>query len=364
MASTKLIVRTRLTSRIRQRLIVCVLLYGCLIALPVRGLVIRGYDPARHERFVSGFPGSPVVNNNFHAAFYDFSGVGWHSADPNLGCTLISPSHFVGANHVKPGIGATVTFYARDGVLRSFTVANQYNVTNAAGENTDLFIGELNRPVTPCDNITFYPILNLASEGAYVGKDLLVYGKTGRVGKATISAFQDFGGDPLTGGAGVNSTRVYSFIYVNAFGSPDDCHAEGGDSGSPSFVGMDGELFVVGVRGAIITTGLGVTTFDTFVPHYLDQISGILQQQRYQPATSAREVFRLCYQLTSVTSDVYRLSWTGHRGRVYRVEATTNWSNFSPVSGLLTANVATVTFVHSNSTDRIKFYRVRRIDSP
>lgn len=360
----KWVMRTRLVTGIRQGLSRCVLLSGCLLALPVHGLVIRGYDPARHNRFASGFPASPAVNPNFHAAFYDFSGVGWHSADPNLGCTLISPLHFVGANHVKPGIGATVTFYARDGVLRSFTVANLHNITNAAGENTDLFIGELNLPVTPCDNITYYPILNLASEGAYVGKDLLVYGKSGRVGKATIGAVQDFGGDPITGGAGINSTRVYSFSYLNALGSPDDCHAEGGDSGSPSLVGMDGELFVVGVHGAVLTTGFGVTTFDAFVPHYLEQISGILRQRGYPTPTSAREVFRLCYQLTPLATDDYRLSWIGHPGRVYQVEATTNWSNFSPVSGRLTANVATVTYVHSNSADRVKFYRVRRIDFP
>ena len=361
--SKKLVTRNSLVSGMRQWLSLYVLLYGCLLAMPAHGLNIRGYVPARHDRFSSGYPGSPVVNTNLNASFYDFSGVGWHSADPNLGCTLISPSHFVGANHVKPGIGATVTFYARDGALRSFTVANQYNITNATGENTDLFIGELNRPVTPCDNITFYPILNLGAEANYVGKELLVYGRTARVGKGTISAFQDFGGDPITGRAGVNSTRAYSFVYLNAAGSQDDCHAEGGDSGSPSFVAMDGELFVAGVHTAVLTTGLAMTTFDSFVPHYLDQMDGILQQHGYRTATSAREVFRLCYQLTPVTSDIYQLSWTGHRGRVYQLEAATNLQNFGPVSGLLTAKVATVTYINSNSVDRVKFYRVRRIDS-
>jgi len=362
--SKKLVTRTSLVSGIRQWLSLYVLLYGCLFAMPAHGLNIRGYVPARHDRFSSGYPGSPVVNTNFHADFYDFSGVGWHSLYPYLSYTLISPSHFVGANHVNPGIGATLTFHARDGALRSFTVANQYNMTNAAGENTDLVVGELSQPVAPCDNITFYPILDLESETDYIGRGLLVYGATARVGKGTISAFQDFGGDPITGGAGVNSTRAYNFVYVNAVGSQDDCHAEGGDSGSPSFVAMDGELFVVGVHTAVLTTGLAVTTFDSFVPHYLDQIDGILQQQGYQTATSAREVFRLCYQLTPVTSDIYQLSWTGHRGRVYQLEAATNLQNFGPISGLLTAKVAAVTYIDSNSVDRVKFYRVRRIDSP
>lgn len=335
-----------------------------LIAIPAHGLSIRVYDPARHDRFSSGYPGSPAVNTNFHADYYDFSGVGWNAADPNQSFTLISPKHFVGANHFKPGIGATVTFQARDGALRSFTVVNLYNITNTAGQNTDLFLGELNREVVPCDDITFYPILNAGSEANYVGKELLVYGKTARVGKGNINAFQDFGGDPITGGAGINNTRAYNFSYLNATGSPDDCHAEGGDSGSPSFVATNGELFVVGVHTAILTTALTVATFDTFVPHYLDQIGGILGQQGFHPATSANEVFWLCYQLTPVSSDDYQISWVGHRRRVYQLDAATNLLGFVPVSGLLTANVATVTYVDSNSVDRVKFYRVRRIDSP
>ena len=127
---------------------------------------------------------------------------------------------------------------------------------------------------------------------------------------------------------------------------------------------MDGELFVAGVHTAIASAGLGVVTFDSFVPSYLNQISGVLQAQGYLPATSAPEVFRLCYQLTSVTSNVYQLSWTGQRGRVYQVDAATNLLNFIPISGRLTANVAKVTYSDSNSVNRVKFYRVRRVDSP
>lgn len=355
--------RTLLT-RIGKHLSLCVILCGGLLATRVHGLVIRVYNPDKHDRFSSGYPSSPVENTNFHAGHYDFSGVGWNAADPNQSFTLISPKHFVGANHFKPGIGATLIFQGRDGVLRSFVVANQYNITNTAGENTDLFIGEINRSIVPCDNITFYPVMDLGSEANYFGMGLLVYGKTARVGKGTISAFQDFGGDPITGGSGMKSTRAYNFAYVNAIGSNDDCHAEGGDSGSPSFVATNGELFVVGVHTAVLTAGLGVDTFDTFVPHYLDQIDGILQMRGFHPATSPNGVFQLCYQLTPLGADACQISWVGHRGQVYQLGATTNLPDFSPVSGLLTANVATVTYIDSNAVDRVKFYRVRRMDSP
>ena len=328
------------------------------------GLSIRVYDPARHDRFSSGYPSSPVINTNFHADYYDFSGVGWNVTNPVQSFALISPRHFVGANHYKPGVGTTVAFQGRDGALTTFTVANVHNITNSAGEITDLIVGELDRSVLACDNITFYPILDLGAEANYTGKEILVYGKSARVGKGSISAFQDFGGDPITGGSGVNSTRSYSFAYANLTGANADCHFEGGDSGSPSFVTANGELFVVGIHTAVLTTALGNSSYDTFVPHYLDQIGSVLQQQGLQPATTAGDVFRLCYQVTPVSLDNYSISWIGHRGRVYQLEGATNLSAFTAVSGLLTANVATVTYMDSNSVDNFKFYRVRRVDSP
>jgi hypothetical protein len=334
-----------------------VLLCIGFFATAAHGLGIRAYDAARHDRFSAGYPASPVANTNFYVRFYDFSGVGWNASSPDFSYTLISPMHFVCANHAKPGVGATLNFQGRDGVLRSFTVAGQHNITNSSGQVTDLLVGELDRAVVPCDNITFYPILDLGSDADYLGKQITVYGKTARVGKGTINSFQNLS---VLGAV----TRVFRFVYTNAAGLPDDCFAEAGDSGSPSFIATNGELFVVSVHTAIATTGMWVDNFDTFVPYYLDQVDAILQQKGYHPATGANEVFRLCYQLTRVGTNARRISWTGHPGRVYRLYGGTNLVNFVPISGLLTANVSAVTYVDSNAVSRAKFYRVRRIDPP
>lgn len=326
------------------------------------GLQIRAYNPARHNRFVSGYPTNPVANTNFFKSYYDFSGVGWHSTAPYLSYTLISPKHFVGANHVKPGIGTALKFQGRDGVVRTYTVANQYNITNASGEHTDLFIGELTQSIPTCDHITFYPILNLLTEANYIGRPLLIYGHDARLGIGSINSILTFGGDPITGGGGINDTRAFDYTYVNATGNIDDCHLEGGDSGSPSFVAMNGEMFVVGVHLAVATTALAKDNLDTFVPNYLSQIAAIIQQQGYAPATSAAEVFRVCYDVTPAAVNTVNVSWVGHRGRVYQLHAATNLFNFSPISGSITAQTATVTFTDSNAVQAVKFYRVRRMD--
>jgi len=325
-------------------------------------LQIRDYDPARHNRFVSGYPANPVVNTNFYQGYHDFSGVGWHSAASYLSYTLISPRHFVGANHVNPGIGATLKFRGRDGVVRSYTVARQYNITNSAGKATDLFIGELAQAVATCDHITFYPILSLLSEANYLGLPLIIYGHETRVGAGTLNAFLSFGGDPITGGSGVNDTRAFDYHYLNAGLGIDDCYLEGGDSGSPSFVAKDGELFVVGVHLGVATTALAKVSIDTFVPHYLDQIAVVLQSQGYQPATSAGAVFRACYEVNRVAANTAVVSWVGQPGRVYRLHASTNLSNFSPISGMITSQVPVVSFTDSNAIEAVKFYRAQRLD--
>lgn len=353
----------RSRNRRHRRPFALVALLGVLVfAGSAGGLQIRTYDPARHNRFVSGYPAAPVVNTNFYKGYHDFSGVGWHSAASYLSYTLISPRHFVGANHVNPGIGTVLKFRGRDGVVRSYTVANQYNLTNSAGQLTDLFVGELAQTVATCDHITFYPILSLLSEANYVGLPLIVYGHEARVGAGTLNAFLSFGGDPITGGSGVNDTRAFDYHYINAALGIDDCHLEGGDSGSPSFVAQDGELFVVGVHLGVATTAVAKVSIDTFVPHYLGQIAAILQSKGYQPATSAAAAFRVCYEVTPAAAGASVISWVGHPGRVYRLHAATNLFDFSPISGLITSRVPNVSFTDSNAVQAVKFYRVQRVD--
>jgi len=321
------------------------------------GLVVRSYDPGRHDRFSSGYPDSPVVNTNGYVDYYDFSGVGWHDANPARSLTLISPRHFVGATHFPPGVGATITFHARDAQLREYTVAAQHVLTNAAGQNVDLFVGELETAVTPCDHISFYPVLDLPSEADYQGEPIILYGRSARAGSGTIGDFEDFPGE-----GSIGTTRTCRIHYMNAAGDGDDCHVESGDSGSPTFAMRDGTLFVVGTHSSVSSEPAVTISSDTFVPHYADQIRAILLADGYPLATNAMMAFRPCLTVEPVAPDAFSISWVGHRNRVYRLLAGTQLPSFSALSPPLTSPVGQTTYVDSNATSRVRFYRLERLD--
>ena len=258
------------------------LVVGILGGVPAEALFVRVYDAGRHDRF-TGFPANPVRRASFFEAEVDLSGVGWRTNDTRSQLTLVSPKHIVGATHFR-AVGVTVVrFLNRDGNIVERTVSEVHFIRNDANEITDLFVGEFSEPITEADKVSVMPILDLGvngtiNEAAYVGQDLLVLGKAGRGGIGRISVFQDFGGDPVTSGAGVNDTRVYQFLYSAIGGSNDDSRAEAGDSGAPSVVLIDGKASLVGNHLAILGT---TTTFDTFVPHYLEDLDAILADDGY-----------------------------------------------------------------------------------
>ena len=128
-----------------------------------------------------------------------------------------------------------------------------------------------------------YPYLNLINEAAYMGRSIAVIGRTARGGRGTIGTFSDFGGDPLTAGAGINSTRTYQFSYSNTAGQNDDAFAEAGDSGSPSLVDQGGVAALVGVHLAVANNALAGTTitFDTFVPNYITELNERMEAEGY-----------------------------------------------------------------------------------
>ena len=197
------------------------LVVGILGGVPAEALFVRVYDAGRHDRF-TGFPTNPVRRASFFEADVDLSGVGWRTNDTRSQVTLVSPKHIVGARHFGAGVGVTVRFLNRDGNIVERKVSEVHSILNDDGEPSDLFVSEFSVPITEADKVSVMPILDLGvngtiNEAAYMGQDLLVLGKAGRGGIGRISAFQDFGGDPLTDGAGINDTRVYSFLY-NAIG--------------------------------------------------------------------------------------------------------------------------------------------------
>ncbi|MEX2606557.1 MAG: hypothetical protein WD708_04360, partial [Kiritimatiellia bacterium] len=230
---------------------------GCLGAPISRGLNIRSYDPDRHDRFDS-FP--TTRNTDFYKSAYDFSGVGRDDSQNNRWVAMITPEHFVAANHSSPAVGSTFTFVNASGTQESAQVASLANIKNASNENTDLVVGRFDSAMS--SEVAFYPIPNFDGEGDYLGLRISVHGRDAEVGEGDIDGFEDFDD------GGINSTRVYTFTYNNAAGDGDDSHGESGDSGSPSFLILDNRLAITGIHTAIFSTPGSVTTYDTFIPHY------------------------------------------------------------------------------------------------
>ena len=243
-------------------------------------LQIRAFTAARHERF-TGFPSAPVRNPGFIHAALNLSGVGWSVEDPQKQFTLISPLHFAGANHYRPSLNSIVSFVAQNGAVVSRQVTALTAMLNDQGEATDVLIGTLGAPVLPDSGVAFLPYLNLDAEAAYAGQSLLVLGRNARGGRGTIAAVADFGGDPVTSGAGIKTTRTYSFNYQTAFGGVDDSYAEAGDSGSPGLVAIGGRAAVVGTHTAVLTAPGTITTIDSLLPAYAAKINAHLSADGY-----------------------------------------------------------------------------------
>ena len=244
--------------------------------LPASALNLRVFNAANHLR-MNGFPTNPTVNPTFlnpggaASGLLDLSGVGWSLEDSTRQLTLVSPRHFVGANHFRPSINSTVQFLAKDNTLHTLTILTISSIPNANNSPSDLYLGEFTTDMPATAAVLPLPYLNLATEAAYVGRALVVAGQAARGGRGTIGSVSDFGGDPITGGAGI-ATRAFTFSYAQA-GLPDDAFAQAGDSGSPSFVVTAGKAALVGTHTAVLSASGTTTTYDTLVPHYAPELN-------------------------------------------------------------------------------------------
>ena len=255
-----------------------------VLSLPAAALQLRTFSSAAHER-IRNFPGNPSLNPTFLnpggnlANLPDLTGVGWNTSDTVQQFTLVSPRHFVGANHFRPNVGSVVRFLARDNTLHDYTVAATYGIPNDDGTTSDVFLGELTTDVAVTTGIRPLPYLNLLAENAYAGEPLVVLGQPARGGRGTIAQVSDFGGDAITSGSGIK-TRAFTFTY-GPLGSADDARAEVGDSGSPSFAIRSGQLALVGTHTAVLTAFGTTTTYDTLVPHYASRLNSVMESQGY-----------------------------------------------------------------------------------
>lgn len=244
------------------------------------GLDIVGYSNTLNDRFTPGtFPSAPTQNPSFWQAAYDFSGVGWASNNAQQSVVMISPLHFIGANHYRPT--GDLSFMNQDGVVKTYAISNggYTMLTGLNSQRSDLVLGRLAAPIPDADNILNYAILDLPAFGSYVDLPLEVYGWYSRVGTNTIDGFYyadfyDSSGYIDNDGDGTNDNIVMAFDQDAATG---EARGVGGDSGSPSFVPWYGSLSVVGIHSAADST----STYDAFVPVYIDDLQSLLAADGY-----------------------------------------------------------------------------------
>ena len=236
-----------------------------LLAAAARGLTVPGYTSATHDRFSSGFPSAPLDNAapGFVGAAYDWSPVGWSSADGTKGFGMISPRHYLVARHY--GGAAGLSFADGAGAVASAAQASLVNTDTGllfSGQTVrDLSVGRLVAPLDPGWAAPRTAVLDLNSGSstntlsAYANLQVFLYGRgpTGaaspRVASARVLAAQ----------SDANGQYLLTNLSAATFQS--------GDSGSPAYHGWTnpdgaGELALLGNNAAVDTTnGYNIVNF-------------------------------------------------------------------------------------------------------
>ncbi|MFZ4767244.1 MAG: PEP-CTERM sorting domain-containing protein [Roseimicrobium sp.] len=250
-----------------------------MMAAEVSALTIANYNPAQHDRFASGYATSPTPNTSasFIGAGLDFSGVGWNPSVPTQSFAMISDEYFIYASHFAPS--TQLSFFSpitssvvNFGVDPNFTPVRATS-TITGGQTTDLMVGRLANSVASA-GITSYPILHVANRNGLVGLTALLYGHGGsdtaspRIGTNTIEGFVDYS---------VPASNVYGntgILYTNGTGPTGEASFQNGDSGSPSFVVLNGSLVLLGNHSATATDGQGNSySLDTYLAQYIQELA-------------------------------------------------------------------------------------------
>lgn len=247
------------------------------------------------------FPSNLTANSTFYLGGEDWSGFGWSVQDTRKHFTLISPKHFVGARHFRPAVGSSVRFVNREGVVKDYTVAARHDIANdetPAGVS-DLFVGELSEVIAEEELVSAVPFYNLDTEAEYVNEEIVMSGRNSRAAINTIAGFVDFEGGP---GSGVSLNRGFSSTYTDPGFGGDRCYLVNGDSGGPSAVQTTEGFALVGTHSTVgAATVLFTTTYtnnDVFVPHYMERVDAVLEDDGYHVTRFNETLPELTFSVT------------------------------------------------------------------
>jgi len=183
----------------------------------------------------------PNASTKFVGKGLDWSGVGWWKSDAKFSVTLLSSRHFACAKHVPPQTGDSIVFLGKDGQRHEYHVASlQLVELGKRGSETlyaDTEIGTFVETVPLNDQVSHYPVA-FSQKGIepFIGKKILMYGHMARVGTNSIVE-----GIMLPG-----MTSEYNFDTHGLTAGMG--RSEVGDSGSPAFIVLGGQLALVGTH--------------------------------------------------------------------------------------------------------------------
>lgn len=255
-----------------------------IFAVPAMALEVRSYSAALNDRLIH-FPGAPVyqqtpaVNPTFSPSAALFLGVGWpaHPTDWTRQMALVSPCHFVYATHYPLGSAWKIAFLGTDGKQHTYTIKKQVPIINSLGQYTDLMLCTLKSEIPSSLGIQPFPVLNLPNEADYAGRTMVVCGSFVRAGKMPLAGFTQLTNDP-----GFDTTRFAYFDYNTLTGASDNCNYQGGDSGSPSFIMVDGKPAIIGTASGQDQLPNNISrNYLNFLPHYLTELDTLMEPQGY-----------------------------------------------------------------------------------
>lgn len=257
---------------------------------PLDALHVRDYSSTLDNRLLN-FPGAPIypqvpaTNPDFiHAPANLFLGIGWpaHPTDWTRQMALVSPRHFVYATHYPLGADWDIAFLGTDGQQHLYPIESQIPVINSLGQTTDLMLCTLASEVDAATGIKPFPVLNLASESAYSGRQAVVFGSFVRAGTTSIGGFTTLVNDP-----GFDTTRFAWFDFNHDAGLPRECDYQGGDSGAPAFMMEGGMPALIGTASGRDPQGWGglpanvSRNYLSFIPAYLPQLDSMMESKGF-----------------------------------------------------------------------------------
>ena len=238
-------------------------------------------NTSNNQRFTGNLnsPATLSANPSFLLSGFDTTGVGWYVQDTRRQFAMISPRHFVCASHFRPSNNGQVRFLGSDGQVYTYEILSTQIISDSNGQ-TDLSLGTLEEAVDT-SVITPFRFADFAQDNSYTGSGY-VFGRTVLAGQTALDSVLNLSDLGLSVNARVDNTRFLLFTYNIASGDPDDAFLEPGDSGSPAFLPINGELTLLSTNSLIGENDTIRFTFAAFVPFYRDELNASMADEGFQ----------------------------------------------------------------------------------